>query len=191
MHVISGLYNALKTPNSVFRYIVGLTIVVATLLLIPLVAMQFTEEVNWTAFDFFAAWVLLFGTGLTYKLIAIRKNNSKFRVAVGITVATSLLVTWVNLAVGIIGSENNPANDLFFGVLLIGFSGAIISRLQPKGLALTAFIMAIAQFMVPIIAYLVWRPDFDPGVIKIFILNGFFVMLYIGSALLFRSAANV
>lgn len=190
MTVLLGLYNAIKTPDSVTRYLVGLTVVVASILMIPLVAMQFTDEVNWTFFDFVAAWILLFGTGLTYKLVSRRMNNFKYRSAVGLAVGTTLLVTWINLAVGIIGSENNPANDLYFGVILVGFSGAIIARFQPKGLAITMFVMASAQFLVPVIALMIWKPDFGPGVVKVLILNGFFVMMYIGSALLFRSATN-
>lgn len=190
MTVLLGLYNAVKTPDSVTRYFVGLTIVVASILLIPLVAMQFTNEVNWTFSDFVAAWILLFGTGLTYKLISRRMNNFKFRSAVGTAVGTTLLVTWINLAVGIIGSENNPANDLYFGVILVGFAGAIVTRFQSKGLAITMFAMAVAQFLVPVIALMIWRPDFGPGVVKVLILNGFFVMMYISSALLFRSATK-
>lgn len=157
------------------------------MLLIPLVAMQFTDEVNWTLFDFVVAWFLLFGSGLAYKLVSIRINNFRFRSAVGLAVVTSLFLVWVNLAVGMIGSENNPANDLYFGVILIGFGGSIIARFRPQGLAITMFAMAFGQFLVPVIALMIWKPEIDFGVVKIFILNGFFVMTYIASAMLFRS----
>ena len=44
-----------------------------------------------------------------------------------------LLLIWMNLAVVLIGSENNPANLLYLGVLCIAILGAFIARLQPRG----------------------------------------------------------
>ncbi len=188
MTFIKRLTSGIQTQGSIARYAAALMAAVASFLMIPLTAMQFTNEVNWTVFDFIAAWVLLYGAGMTYKLVARRFESSSFRFGVGLAVGTTLLVTWINLAVGIIGSENNPANDLYFGVILVGLSGAVMSRFRPQGLASTMYAMALAQFLVPIIALMIWRPDFGPGVIKVLILNGFFVILYIGSAMLFRSS---
>ena len=45
-------------------------LVTALLLLIPLLAMRFTDEVAWSPTDFAVAGALLFGTGFTYKVIA-------------------------------------------------------------------------------------------------------------------------
>lgn len=190
MTFIKGLTGSIQTPGSIARFSAGLMAAVACFLMIPLTAMQFTTEVNWTVFDFIAAWVLLFGAGMTYKLIARRFESSSYRFAVGLAVGTTLLVTWINLAVGIIGSENNPANDLYFGVILVGLTGAVLSRFRPQGLAKTMFAMALAQFLIPIIALMIWRPDFDPGVIKVLILNGFFVIMYIGSAMMFLASGK-
>jgi hypothetical protein len=44
-----------------------------------------------------------------------------------------------------IGSENNPINLLFGGVLLIALVGAIIARFKPAGMARTMVAAAIAQ----------------------------------------------
>jgi hypothetical protein len=41
----------------------------------------------------------------------------------------------MNLAVGIIGSEDNPANLMYGGVLAVGIIGAIIARFEPHGMA--------------------------------------------------------
>jgi hypothetical protein len=74
------------------------------LLLIPLIAMQFTEEVNWTLFDFIVAGTLLLGTGLMCEF-AIRKiNKIKYRIAVCAALLVLLLLIWAELAVGIFGT---------------------------------------------------------------------------------------
>ena len=74
------------------------------ILLIPLIAMQFTDEVNWTLFDFIIAGALLLGTGLMCEL-AIRKiNKIKYRIAICLALLVLLLLIWAELAVGIFGT---------------------------------------------------------------------------------------
>jgi hypothetical protein len=74
----------------------------ALLLLLPLIAMQFTKEVNWTLSDFAIAGVLLFGTGLLCEL-AIRKiKNTQYRIAVVLAILVVLLFVWAELAIGIL-----------------------------------------------------------------------------------------
>lgn len=77
-------------------------IIVAFTLMIPLVAMQFTDEVNWTLLDFVTAGSLLFGSALVYELATREMTNSKYRLAVGVAVTAALLYLWVELAVGIL-----------------------------------------------------------------------------------------
>ena len=74
------------------------------LLLIPLVAMQFTEEVNWTPFDFIIAGALLLGTGLMCEIAMRKINNIKYRIAVCVGLIAVLLLIWAELAVGIFGT---------------------------------------------------------------------------------------
>ncbi len=57
--------------------------VVSLILLVPLVAMQFTEEVNWDLFDFVLMGAVLFGVGLVYELVARRSEKTVYRVAFG------------------------------------------------------------------------------------------------------------
>ena len=80
------LYNALAT---------------AALLLIPLTAMQFTDQVLWNAADFVVAGVLLFGTSLALALVAKRVKRPVYRMAAGVAVLSALALVWVELAVGI------------------------------------------------------------------------------------------
>ena len=77
---------------------------VALLLLIPLIAMQFTDEVNWTPFDFVVAGVLLLGTGLIFDLVIRKIKNIKYRVAISVALLVVLLLIWAELAVGIFGT---------------------------------------------------------------------------------------
>ena len=74
-------------------------LVTATLLLVPLVAMQFTDEVDWTVGDFVVGGALLFGAGLTYEFLARRASTPVYRAAVGATVGAALLLVWISLAV--------------------------------------------------------------------------------------------
>jgi len=157
--------------------------VATCLLLTPWVAMQFTQEVNWTGFDF-----LVFGTMLlvacgTYELAAWKTGNTAYRAAAGVAVAAAFVLVWINLAVGIIGSEHNPANLMFGGVLGVGVIGAIIARFQPQGMAGALIATALAQAFVGAIALVAgWGHE-------AVVLSGFFVALWLASALLFRKAA--
>jgi hypothetical protein len=170
------------------KRIIGVVLTAAFILLLPLVAMRFTNEVNWDLADFVFAGTLLFGAGLTYELAARKGGTAAYRAAVGVAVATALILVWVNGAVGLIGDD--PVNLMYFGVLAIGIIGAFIAHLEPRGMARALFAMALAQMLVPLIALMVWNPPFDPGMVAVFGLNGFFAMLFIGSALLFRRAAR-
>jgi hypothetical protein len=81
-----------------------IALVTAAILLLPLVAMQFTREVNWTAGDFVVAGVLLMGTGLLLDLAARKIRTRKARRAAIGVIALGLLFVWAELAVGLVGS---------------------------------------------------------------------------------------
>lgn len=74
------------------------------MLLIPLVTMQFTDEVNWTLFDFIVAAVLLFGAGLAIEFIFRKMKRNNYRIAITLAILVMLLLVWAELAVGIFGS---------------------------------------------------------------------------------------
>lgn len=81
-------------------------IVLATLiiLLIPLIAMQFTSEVNWSPIDFVVAGVLLLGTGLICDLAIRKVKKIKYQTAIIVVILITLLLVWAELAVGIFGT---------------------------------------------------------------------------------------
>ena len=79
-------------------------LVIAILLLIPLIAMQFTDEVDWNLLDFIVAGVLLLGTGLVCELILRKVKKIEYRIAICTVVIVLLLLIWAELAVGVFGT---------------------------------------------------------------------------------------
>lgn len=75
--------------------------VTGAILMLPLVAMGFTSEVNWTASDFVAAGILLLfaGLALTFALRTLRSTRSRM-IAAGL-VGLGFLYCWAEMAVGI------------------------------------------------------------------------------------------
>jgi hypothetical protein len=161
------------------------------MLLVPLLAMQVTDEVNWTAADFVFAGVIILGAGIPFELAVRKTGNAAYRAGVGVALAAGLLLVWVNGAVGIIGSEDNDANLMYVGVLAVGIIGAIIARFQPGRMARVLSATALAQALVAVVALVAGLGATEPpGPLGILILNGFFVALFVGSASLFRRAAQ-
>jgi hypothetical protein len=179
---------ARKTSKTAFRS--GVRVALATLL-VPLVAMQFTDEVVWNPADFAVAGILLFGAGLTYELIARKAGNIAYRAAVGVAVAAAFILVWLMGAVGVIGAEGDRADLMYFGVLAVGIIGAVIARLRPMGMARALLATALAQALVGVIALIAGKHQAPiSSVFEIVGLNGCFVALFIGSAWLFRHAAR-
>ena len=71
------------------------------ILLIPLIAMQFTDEVKWGVEDFLAISILLIGSGVIYELISRQLKNRTHRIILGIAWVIGIILIWVELAVGI------------------------------------------------------------------------------------------
>lgn len=160
-------------------------------LAVPAAAMSLEAEGwDWSLHDFVIMWTLMTGAGFAYALATRSTVHIAYRAATALALATAFLLVWVNGAVGIIGSDDNPANAMYAGVLIVGFIGAILARLRPDGMARTLLAMALAQLSVPVIALLVRGHDFAPGVAQVFVLNAVFSLLFIGAALLFRHAAR-
>ena len=74
------------------------------ILLTPLIAMQFTTEVDWGLLDFILGGILLYGTafGINALLNKYQDKRKQF-IAVGLSLLVLLLI-WAELAVGIFGS---------------------------------------------------------------------------------------
>ncbi len=162
----------------------------AIILAVPAIAMQFSDEVKWSPFDFVAAGLALGGSGSMLVILRRRSANASYRIGIGMSIFTALLLAWVNGAVGIIGSEDNPMNLLYFLVLLGCLIGAIVSRFEASGLVRTLFVTAIAVACVPVIAFIIMRPPLDIGLFRVFILNAAFAMLFAGAGACFLRATR-
>ena len=86
------------------KRLTAIVLTVALLLLIPLIAMQFTDEVNWSPFDFIVAGILLLGTGLLCKLVIRKVTKIRYRIAIYAAILATLFLIWAELAVGIFGT---------------------------------------------------------------------------------------
>ena len=155
----------------------------AIMLLLPLIAMQFTDEVNWDVSDFIIFGVMLVAAGGAFELAARMTPSKAYRAAVGVALVAGFMLIWVNGAVGIIGNEENPANLMYYGVLVVGIVGVVIARSQPGGMAHAMVATAFAQFLVAVIALVA-------GLGHTFVVTGFFVALWLTSAWLFRKSGQ-
>ncbi|MDQ0967073.1 hypothetical protein QFZ20_002476 [Flavobacterium sp. W4I14] len=93
-----------ETLNSGKLRIIIILSVVASILAIPLIAMQFTNEVQWDLRDFVAAGILLLSTGLAIELVIRNMKTGTSRTIVLIVILIALFLIWAEMAVGIFGS---------------------------------------------------------------------------------------
>lgn len=155
-----------------------------TLLLLPWIAMQFTAEVNWTAFDFLVFGAMLV-TGCIVCEIAVRASRSYlYRFAAAIAAGTGFLLVWVNLAVGMIGSENNAENLVYAGVLLVAVIGTAVARLRARDMARAMAITAIAHALTGVYGLAIGSGEAAVSAV-------IFVAAWLASAWAFHRAAKV
>jgi len=86
------------------KRIIGVFMIVAILLLIPLVAMQFTEEVNWDILDFVVMGILLLSVGLAIEFVLRQVKRIEYRLLICGGILLAFFLVWAELAVGIFGS---------------------------------------------------------------------------------------
>ncbi len=88
-------------PNKRYLIIILFTF---GILLIPLLAMQFTIEVNWGLLDFIVAGIFLLGTGFVVDFVIRKVSKLNYKIAIIIALLTLLFLFWAELAVGIFGT---------------------------------------------------------------------------------------
>ena len=164
---------------------------VACLLVAPAVAMRFTQEVQWTLSDFIFAGVILIGAGVIAELAVRASADWSYRLGAGLAVLASGLLLWINAAVGIIGSEDNPANLLYLVVLAAAFVGAVITRFRAGGLSLAMFSASALQVTIGAVAVSRgWGAGSEKWPQPVIVLSIFFGLLWLASGAFFRRAAR-
>jgi hypothetical protein len=136
------------------------------LVLAPLVARQFTAEVQWDETDFIIATVIFGIIGALVELTVRLTANPFARAGSFLAILAGLMVLWANLSVGMIGEAGNPVNLLFGVVLLIAVAGAWLSMLH--WLILPSFMLAagVTQFAIGLFAGIL-ASDFRGGLFTI------------------------
>ena len=162
------------------------------LLITPAIMMlRAVEGWLWEPFDFAIAAVLLYGAAGLIDL-AIRKGGSiAYRLGAALAVLVPFLLVWVTGAVGVIGDEDNPANLMFIGIILVALAGSALARFEAGGMAramLVAFALnAAIAAAAPVFG---WGSDDPPGTIGLTILIGGFALVLGLSSALFAKAAR-
>ncbi len=77
---------------------------VGLLLIIPLIAMQLTDEVEWSLFDFIIMGTLLSITGMMGEIIFKKVKKYEHRVILYLVVIIIFFLIWAELSVGIFGT---------------------------------------------------------------------------------------
>lgn len=163
-------------------------IVTASILLIPLLGNQFVDGWNWPPRAFVLFGSIIFSISLTYQLITRNVDTSAYRAAVGIALAAGFLLFWGNFVQA--ADDVNPSAIMYFLVFPVGIIGAFIARFRPDGMARALFATALAQALILAIVLMRNLPisAWTAAVWRGFGGNAFFVVLFVGSALLFRKA---
>ena len=86
------------------KRLITILLAVPLLLLIPLIAMQFSSEVNWSLGDFLVMGVLLLAVGFTFEVVLRKVPKKNNRIALMATIIILFLLIWAELAVGIFGT---------------------------------------------------------------------------------------
>jgi len=93
-----------QTNISQRNRLIAIMLTAAALLSVPLIAMQFTKEVDWSVPDFAIMGVLLFGTGLLCELVLRKVRKAGTRILICGAILLAFFLIWAELAVGIFGT---------------------------------------------------------------------------------------
>jgi hypothetical protein len=173
-----------------YQSIPAVALVTVVILMVPLVAMQFSDHVNWSVLDFLLMGSLIFGTGVLFVLVMRLSSNIVHKVAMGLAIGATFFMVWVNLAVGLIGAGPNAGNLMYAGIIAVLIGGIYMSRFKAAGLERTMYATAFAFVLHTSIA-LVANMQSYPGssVMEIIGVNLFFASPYVVAGLLFRYVA--
>jgi hypothetical protein len=167
--------------------VLRVALVALGLLMVPLVASRVVEGWNWAPGAFVFTYVLFFGTGMAYALIARKMNAWAYKAAVGLALVAGFVLGWATMVH--MSETENPVNLVYFGVLAVGAVGAGLARLEARGMALALFAMAAALAVAWVITQVLSSDTPAGPVWNIGVMHGGFVLLFAAAGLLFRHAS--
>jgi hypothetical protein len=165
-------------------------LITALILAILELANHFVDGWNWPPGAFVVFGILIFGIGLTYELVTRNVDTIAYRSAVGLALVSAFVLVWMNIVQA--ADDVNPAAMVYLSVPVLGIIGASMARFHSRGMARALYATALAQALVLVIALTRNPPvtSWTAAVWRGFAGNTLFVMLFVGSALLFRTAAR-
>lgn len=173
-----------------FQTLTGVAVLTGVVLMIPLIAMQFTPHVNWSVGDFMVMGILLFSMGSAFVLITRYASHLVYKAGALGAIGTTFLMIWANLAVGLIGAGPHWGNLMYAGVVAVVLIGTYLSRFTAKGMERTMIAAAFSLVVLAVVALAAGMADYPASsTVEILAVNGFFFTLYAVSALLFRFVA--
>lgn len=155
------------------------------MLLVPLVASRVVQGWNWNAGSFVLVYVLFFGMGMAYALIARRIGAWSYKVAVGVALVAGFALGWSTMVQT--ADSGHPERLWYLSVLMVGLVGACIARLQAPGLAHALFAMAATLALIAVVLPSGGSPEMARNMA---IGHGFYVALFTASGLLFQHASR-
>jgi hypothetical protein len=154
------------------------------LLMVPFVASRVVDDWNWNAGAFLRVYLLFFVTGMLYTAIAKKMGARAYKAGVGVALAAGLALGWSTMVQT--ADSGHPERLWYLSVLVVGFIGACLARLNARGLAVTLFAMAAVLALISVVL-----PSGAPSdmALRMAIGHGVFVALFTASGLLFREAS--
>ncbi|RMD87975.1 MAG: hypothetical protein D6807_06785 [Alphaproteobacteria bacterium] len=166
----------------------GLLVAIAVL---PLLAMQVTDEVRWSLSDFLLFAAMLGGAGAFFELAARVSRRTPFRLAAGIAVGTAFLLVWANAAVGLLGPGGAASNLLAYAVPVVMLAGTVLARFRARAMTRVMWWTAATQVLVGLAAFLPAAHATDsPLAWNIAGMTASFVLLWLLAGALFLRAAR-
>lgn len=158
------------------------------LLALPFIAMRLDAGPNWGPGDFFIVGVMLAALCGLVEFAARRSSSGPYRWAMGLAALGGFLVIWVNLAVGIVASEDNPYNLVFLAIVVATVAGSIIGRARPKAMARILPVTAASLLIALGIGQMLGSDELHDTRLAEWVGVTIFAAIFAGSALLFRRA---
>jgi hypothetical protein len=158
---------------------------------VGLLAIPWLARWPWTASDFIFAAVMFGVVGGTFEPAVRASGSWAYRAGAAVALGTAFLTTWINLAVGIIGSEDNPLNLMFYGVIAAAIVGAVVAKFEPSGMVRAMSVAAALQALIGVGVLIAgWGSSEPPGIVGLVVLIVFLAGGWLLSAGIFRKAAR-